>query len=383
MSCGNEVSMRLAEAEQLCSAVMEAFLAKKEGAVFREYAPVKQEDRENCFLWSYFAAGGMLYRLVKTGADEWRPAYEKIVEGFGYYRADKNTMPPEQMKYHSERGVRNGAGYGPCFFDDNIWVARNYLFAYEIFGRESYLEEAKRIVNYIYTGWNKELGGLVWNENGLTDAGTEQELERGLSANACCIIVNALLYQITGKESYLEWALRFYDFCKTTQDSDSKIYYNGVHTVIQDGVRRAGEVNRDLYGYNSGSMILADLLLYEITGQEAYRTDAFETAEAAHRAFLRQDEASGQVYYKDFIWFTAILAEGYAALGALEPDKVKPYFQVLDSSVTYAWEHFRKENGLLPHDYVTGWRQEDDYDRLLLTHSGTAEIACLTAMQGK
>ena len=33
------------------------------------------------------------------------------------------------------------------------------------------------------------LGGLVWCEQGLTDQATEQELERGLSANACCILV--------------------------------------------------------------------------------------------------------------------------------------------------------------------------------------------------
>lgn len=369
--------MQLEKAEKLCSAVMEAFYINGKESYFKEYVPDRQGDRKDCFLWSYFAVSGMLYQLIKAGGDKYCAVYSDIVEGFSHYRTDSSRMPKDQVKYHSERGEKKDGGHGACFFDDNIWVARNFLFAYEVFGKEVYLEEAKKIVNYIYTGWNPELGGLVWNENGLTDEGTEQELERGLSANACCIIVNALLYRLTGEDSYLGWAHHFYNFCKNTQDKETKIYYNGIHTVIKDGIRQEGKVNKDLYGYNSGSMILADLLLYEITGQEVYQVDAFETAEAAHRAFLRQDKTTKEAYYKDFVWFTAILAEGYVALAVYDKEKVRPYLQVLDSSVTYAWEYFKNENGLLPHDYITGWRQEDDYDRMLLTHSGTAEIACL------
>ncbi len=327
-------------------------------------------------MFPYFALSGMLYHLIKAGETKWRAAYEKVMEGFVFYRSDASKMAEGSIKYHSERGDRPGTGYAPVFFDDNIWVARNFLFAYEILQKEEYLEEAKRIVNYTYTGWNDELGGLVWNDNGLTDEGTEQELERGLSANACCIIVNAMLYQITGEEGYLNWALRFYDFCKQMQDKDTGIYYNGVHTIIKDHVRYAGEINKDLYGYNAGSMILADLLLYEITHKESYKEDAVWAAKAVHRAFLRHDEA-GREYYKDFVWFTAIQAEGYAALAQYAPDSVEEGMKTLRDSLLYAWEHYKSKEGLLPHDYVTGWRKDDDYDRMLLTQSGTAEIACL------
>ena len=90
----------------------------------------------------------------------------------------------------------------------------------------------------------------MWCEQGLTDQATEQELERGLSANACCILVNAWLYQLTGEKSYLEWADRFYQFCKQMQDPVTKIYYNGVHTLLQNSHRQAGDVNKDLYSYN-------------------------------------------------------------------------------------------------------------------------------------
>jgi hypothetical protein len=372
--------MDFSQASALYHSVLDNFYVDKEGGYFRETAPEKEGDRKTCYLWSYFAATGMIYRAYQAGMDV-LPFYRKVLDGFAYYRSA--PIGEEMIKYHSERGDVPNGGSGPCFFDDNIWVARNYLFAYEVFGDAFYLDEARRIVNYIYTGWNEELGGLVWNEKGLTADGTEQELERGLSANACCSIVNALLYRLTGQEAYLAWAQRFYDFCKTTQDPVTKIYYNGVHTLLVEGRRAAGPVNRDLYSYNSGSMILADLLLYEITGERSYYTDALAAAKAAHEAFLRQDEKSGLSYYQDFDWFTAILAEAFSALAVYDREAVRPYIGVLLQALDYSLTAFPSETGLLPHDYVTGWRKEDAYDRMLLTHSGTAEIALLLAAAGR
>lgn len=367
-------------AQAVYASVIKEFYREEDGGYFREFAPVREMDRKSCFLWSYFAVTGMMYYAVKAGMDI-LPFYKKQIDGFKFYRS--GPIGDGMVKYHSERGDTENAGYGPCFFDDNIWVARNYLFAYELLEESRYLEEAERIVNYIYTGWNQELGGLVWNENGLTPGGTRQELERGLSANACCIIVNARLYQLTKRQEYLDWAGKFYAFCSTVRDPDTGIYYNGVHTQIVDGKRKAGPVNRDLYGYNSGSMILADLLLYEITGEAGYLSDAHAAAEAAHHAFLRKDKKTGLYYYKDFDWFTAILVEGYHALAAYGKDGEMPYVETLDKAAAYAWDAFRSEAGLLPHDYVTGWRGGgDDYDRMLLTHGGTVEILFLLLSSG-
>jgi len=376
--------MEKIKALSLCNAVLQNFRIEENNTAFKEYYPVLEKDRKDCYLWAYFAAAGMLYHACKAGL-ELQADYRRLVEGFQYYRS--SPLEDGMIKYHSERGSSPGGGHGPCFFDDNIWVARNYLFAYEIFNETEYLEEARRIVTYTYTGWNEELGGLVWNENGLTPQGTVQELERGLSANACCILVNAILYRITGEKSYWDWAMLFYDFCKAIQDPETGIYYNGVHTLLQNGRRTAGEVNRDLWSYNSGSMILADLVIFEITGDKTYLEDAIKAAGAAHEAFLHRDDNTGLAYYKDFTWFLAIFAEGLSALKEYAADVVKPFLRTLEQSMTFAYETYRSPAGLLPHDYVTGWRADvdgitdcqtdPDYDRMLLTHSGTAEISCL------
>lgn len=364
-----------AQARRLYDAVMKNFLISESPMAFSEFAPRRPQDRDTCYLFSYFAAAGMMYRAIRAGEEDVREPYRKLIEGLAYYRAAQ--MPDGQSKYHSERGRTERSGHGPCFFDDNIWVARNLLCAYEIFQEPAYLEEAKKITAYTYTAWNQKLGGLVWCENGLTDQGTEQELERGLSANACCILVNAWLYQLTGEEDYLEWTLRFYRFCKQMQDPVTKIYYNGVHTLVRDGRRLAGAVNRDLYSYNPGSMILADLLLLEITGDKAYEQDAWQAAQATHEAFLRKNP-NGTREYQDFIWFTAVWAESCAELEKRDAGRVAQYRNIFEEMLQYGIRNCERLGGLIPHDCARGWRPgEDDYDRLLLTHCANAEIAFL------
>jgi len=343
------------------------------GTCMREYYPHKEGDRDSCFLWSYFAATGMLYHAVKAGYPFKKP-FKDLIDGFVYYRSEK--LDNGLIKYHSERGEGPNGGKGPCFFDDNIWTARNYLFAYEIFKEERYLQEARLITEYVGTAWNKELGGLVWNENGLSDNATVQELERGLSANACASLVNSILYKITDETKYLDWAKCYHEFCKKMQDDKTRIYYNGIHTVIKDGKRYNGEINKDMYSYNTGSMILANLELYHITGDKTYFEDAMLSSGAAYRYFIQEDEKRGLLYPKDFIWFTAILAEGWKALACEGSSRETEYLSVLKNCINYSLKYINDE-GLLPHDLVLGWRNDDDYDRMLLTHSGIAEISVI------
>ena len=368
--------MTMEDAKALCDAVLDNF--ERDGRLREFYPPLDSDPVERSFLWAHFATTGMLYYACKCGLD-YREDFRRFIDALKYFRA--RSFSDTMTKYHSGQGENPDEGHGDCFFDDNIWVARNLLFAYEMFGDPNYLKEAQRVAAYVYTGWNPDLGGLVWNERGLTPHGTAQELERGLSANACAILVSAQLYVITGEKTYLDWAHRFYDFCKTVQDPDSGIYYNGVHTLIEDGVRRAGDVNKDLYAYNSGSMILANLALYGITRDSTYVEDAVKAAKAVHEAHIRYDQA--QPYYHDFNWFFAVFMEGCHALLDYAPKTVKGIFQTLASALEYAETH-KSPAGLLPHDYITGWRgglntPTDYYDRNLLTHSGTAEIAVLVA----
>lgn len=370
--------MHAEPARALVDAVITAY--DKGEARLLEWYPPSDGDRTSCYLWSYFATTGMLYQAIRAG-ETLQPRFRELIDGFVHYRSAGSG--DGMAKYHSERGAAAGAGHGPVFFDDNIWVARNLLWAYEVLGDQEYLVEAERVAAFVYSAWDDELGGVSWNEAGLGPAGTEQELERGLSANACCILVSAALHRLTGRDDYLVWAHRFREFCLTTLDPETGIYFNGVHTRIVDGRRMRGEINRDLYSYNSGSMILADLALFDLTADPALVDDAVRTAATAHETFLRLDDADGTRSYQDFVWFLAILAEGFLEL--LERGLVGPeVFDVFRESIEGASRH-RSADGLLPHDHAAGWRTGDDadYDRMLLTHAGTAEIAELLVVAGR
>ena len=345
----------------------------------REYYPNKEDEVSTAYLWSYFGALGMMYQMSRLfPADiNVREEYKAMLNNLAYYKnANSNDL---MAKYNSGRGTSLNNGVGDIFFDDNIWVARNMLFAYEVFGDADYLTEAIKVTNFIYTGWNEEIGGLAWNENGLGTNATPQELERGLSANACSIIVNAELYQLTQDENYLNWAVKFYDFCKQMQNSDTGIYYNGIHTVVKpDGTRINGSVNKDLYAYNTGSMILADLLLYDITGEEDYYTDAKKAAAISHNIFVK--EADDIKYYKGYPWFTAILIEGYEALFQYDGDFTKPFIEVLKNSLDYACGRYTDNNGMLPGNLGTGFNDNYAEDRQLLTQAAYAEMYALLAL---
>jgi hypothetical protein len=72
--------------------------------------------------------------------------------------------------------------------------------------------------------------------------------------------------------------------------------------------------------------------------------------------------------------------ESYYALYPYDAETVKPYIEVFQKSIDYAYENYKNEHGLLPHNYATGFATNNSNDRSLLTQSGTAEIYVLLAL---
>lgn len=345
------------------------------------------------YLWSNFSGVGMQYYMCRLYPDDnvQKDTFRKMINNFLYFRqSDSSSNAAENsVKYHSARGTAVDSGYGDCFFDDNIWVARNYLRAYEILGDQWYLEEAIRINNWVLSGWNNELGGIVWSEVGLTQNANAQHLERGLSANACGIIVNAQLSELAAtdseKEFYLAWAERFYAFCKRMQNTpDSYDYWNGIHTVIENGVFKDGDINRVHYSYNSGSMILANLALYDCTTDDKkraeYMDDALKTADAANKTFnLYDDINTKKHYYQGDPWFAAILNEAYYELYRHKQPAADNYMELFAENVRTAYSNRDGETGLCPYQAVWGvsWDRNESF---VIHQIGFAEQAVLTAL---
>ena len=348
--------------------------------------------QQSGFLWSNFSGVGMQYYVCKLYPDDakQKEIFRRMIYNFQFFRQSnpENNKAENSVKYHSARGNRINGGYGDCFFDDNIWVARNYLRAYEILGDEWYLEEAIRVNNWVLSGWNNELGGIVWSEVGLTDQANEQHLERGLSANACGIMVNAMLSQLVEspdqKEFHLNWAKQFYSFCKKMQNTpNSYDYWNGIHTIIENGVRKDGDVNRVHFSYNSGSMILANLLMYECAEDEAekkaYMDDALKTAAAAKKTFYVLDSNTKKMYYQGDPWFAAILNEAYYELSKYDSKVGGRYLETFTKNVEIAYSNRDKRTKLCP--YQAPWEVTWDKNESYVIHQiGFAQQAVIAAL---
>lgn len=373
--------------------------AVKGGAKDRAYINYKEyhNTTQSGFLWTNFSAVGMQYYVCKLYPDdaEQKDIFEKMINNFRYFRQSNpnSNAAANSVKYHSGRGNSFHTGNGTCYFDDNIWVARNYLRAYEILGDEWYLEEAIRVNNWVLSGWNNELGGIVWSEEGLGENANEQHLERGLSANACSIMVNAELAALAktaeDKAFYLGWAEKFYTFCKQMQNKPiSYDYWNGIHTVIVNGVRKNGDINKAHYAYNSGSMILANFALYRVTTDEAkkaeYLEDAIGTAKAAKRTFNTTDAQTRTRYYKHDPWFAAILCEAYYEMAEFDRELADSYMDSFAKNAKYAFDNRDSKTGLLPYQstklYGTLGRNDEHWG---IHQIGTVQQAVLAALYEK
>lgn len=105
----------------------------------------------------------------------------------------------------------------------------------------------------------------------------------------------ALLYKYTGEASHLEWAEKIFAWTRDTLKNKSLgTYY--------DDIDRAGVIGTAQFTYNSGCMLSAASLLYDITKKEEYLSEVRETAEGAVRCL--RSRASARRRAANFIRIT-------------------------------------------------------------------------------
>ena len=380
---------------------------------------------QQSYLWPHFCTLIMQYRMVQLDPSEENISlYKQLLDGMEYFRnAGTPIIGTGPIKYNSGRSSSVASGRGDVFYDDNIWVARGFMLAYETYNNlaeiteevdlkaeyeanaATYKDRAKRVTDFVNSGWSTELGGLYWNETGATGANPSADaLERGLSANGASIILNAWVHKTFSEDSnfedadgkeYIEWAYDFYEFCNRLQDPVSYIYYNGIHTVINGGNREDGEINRALYAYNSGSMILADIYLYEVTQEEDHLVNARRSAAIAFEVYCADfEEGMGISNLTNDPWFDSVLVDAFQELYPYDKGNVSVYLDKYAKSFDYGYVNGMDKNeefagtksitGLLPTNVISGFAAEVNLDafvrdRSALTQSGNTDMIIMIA----
>lgn len=380
------------------------------------------------YLWPYTEqvsmVNGILLTMEKTDEDyQFFSDYLKdLLEGLRYYRvssvrfsgtqawenadcylADYGESDGTENAYAIYNSGRNGnakdsvanADIGGIFFDDNIWVAKEFYYAYINLGDVKYFNEAVNIVNWIVgEGYEetKGLNGIYWKwsakfqfdykaNGGLSD-------DNHASLNACSSAPTAMMlakiYR-TLEESedlktkfssaygdYLKKAQNIYEFCyQTLRNPESGCIRDKI--FLKEGFENLTDINKQIelidaqeLPYNTGTFMTAGAELYNISVQQGktalatvYKSRDEKVAADADRQFANTQVVQGEYSYNSNSWFTSFLLEGFIDLSE-SVTECENYIEHMRSALDYAWKNNRSEDGLVCPAWIQGWSAFND-----------------------
>lgn len=313
------------------------------------FAKEKLIGNDKAFLWPYGGfteAVASQFELYRD--EESEKIYRDTLQGIYPYQVCRDDG---LLAYAAANG-----GSGDVYYDDNVWLAIIFHNSFYSLKDEKWLELSERITEFCYSGWDDKLGGGVyWQENNKTSKNT--------CINAPLAKISAQLYKATGKEKYLEWSKKLYDWTKETLMDPSDYIYN-------DNISLEGKITTWKFAYNTGCMIGAAAHLYDITKDEKYLDDAKKSADSALNGGFG-NWVDGVYKVRDTNpWFNTWLLDGYMALYEVYPKD--DYILSFASAVADAVENATTPSGFIHKD----WASPDYPDEKvhLLDQSGTARI---------
>ena len=234
----------------------------------------------------------------------------------------------------------NSAPQSDRFYDDNVWLGIDFTDLYLLTKEKKYLDKALEIWAFVESGMDEKLGdGIYWCE--------QRKESKNTCSNAPSVVYLAKLYEATKENKYLSQAEDLY---KWTQQN----LIDWTDHVYFDNINLKGEVDKRKYAYNTGQMIQAGALLYKLTKNKQYLTDAQNAAKGGFNHFFydEKDKDSGKslkILQTSNNWFIAVMMRGYVEL--YHVDKNKLYLDAFQKNLDHAWEHMRESNGLFNKDW--------------------------------
>ncbi|QNL49405.1 AGE family epimerase/isomerase [Olivibacter sp. SDN3] len=313
-----------------------------------------EEPNKYAYLWPYsgtFSAVNVL--LQTTGQKRYHVLLdETILPGLEHY-FDNKRAPAGYASY---------IGTAPAsdrFYDDNIWLGIDFTELYAHTEEQKYLDKAKVIWDFVMSGMDDKLGGgIYWCEQKKTSKNT--------CSNAPAAVLALKLFQVTGDSVYFSHGKELYEWTQQQlQDNSDYLYF--------DNVSLDGKIGKAKFPYNSGQMLQAAALLYQLTGENHYLTEAQNIAQSSYQYFFSSFETEdGQQFRllkKSDVWFIAVMLRGFVEL--YNVDQNKTYISVFKENLTYAWNHMREEDGLFNKDWSG---QEKEEKKWVLTQAAMVEM---------
>ncbi len=352
-------------------------------------------DIESC--WGYCGLLSLSYKMAILDKKNIGRC-EKVVEGLRYFR--RETADGKFNGYGVWRNNLKDKSTAGVSYDDDMWLARDLIGLYELTGKIKYLDLAKEIADFIIEyafvdldpqmfrdyGFTVDeatpLGGFYWNED-------HQALHA--CSNGPAVQLLAALYRLTGNQTYLQHAVKSYNFLQYLVKPEGVLFDLMVFEKDSEN-NITGIIHPDgpPYSYNSGSPITGAVELYRATGETKYLDTAKYWAKSADAFFAKDSSVAGvKSYPVGNVWFNLILLNGYTALAPYDAQNSAIYIGHMQSSIDYAYDHYlsagdgRLYGRFLPGDWVNGWGDKNPKEMWVLDASSQAEIYATMAVYEK
>ena len=303
------------------------------------------------FLWPFSGVFSATNVLMKVPAlkSKYQKYQDSLVIGVEQYH-DKLRVPPGYQAYpvKLEKADR--------YYDDNGLVGIDYMESYFNTKNPLYLQRAKDTFKFILSGWNNDLGGGVTWLEGHND-------QKPACTNGMATLTALKIYQASREPYYLDQSKKFYIWMyNTLRDSTG---------VIANDIRTNGKVNRTFWTYNTGSLIEAAVILYQLTHEKQYLLQAQQLAADSYRHFSMVPHDKNLTLHIDLPWFVTVLFRGYEAL--YHADGNRKYIAAVEKDLNYAWENTRDKYGYTSHSW-TADASEMNKPKWLLDEACVAEL---------
>jgi predicted alpha-1,6-mannanase (GH76 family) len=323
-------------ASRVYNDVVKKYFSIPASNLFLESYPAQSGDPKQAYFWPYTGVFTGAVLLKKTGASV---DLQKLNEGLEAFW-DASRLPAG----YQSAPVADGAA--DRYYDDNGTVGLNLIEAYELTKDVNYLNKAEACLLFTMSGESSdEGGGLFWCEQYRTNNISHPFTIKATNATAFAASLALKVYQYRQKQEYLDFAKRMYQWNMTKmQDPGDKQFWNDISLATHT-------VNTTKWTYNVGEMLTAACLLYRITQDGAYLSDAKTMARASYDYFTRPVRDLGRFFPDHDPWFNAILFRGYLDLYAIEPAVATEYINTFIKNTDYAWEHARTKEGFFYEDW--------------------------------
>jgi predicted alpha-1,6-mannanase (GH76 family) len=303
-------------------------------------------DGSNALINSFWNANGQYFNTDNNGNTSfqyWPNAHALDVLIDAYLRTNDTTYSSYFEKWFVGVKARNGNSWNNDYYDDMEWNALALLRAWKATGDVRYKDATLELWGYIKQGWNEQAGGGITWKKGM-------EYSKNACSNGPAAILAARLYQEFGNTEDREWAIKIYNWLKST-------LVNTNNGMVYDNIdANTGVIKKEwVFTYNQGTYIGAAIELHKIFNEKAYLNDAVIAADytissLVENSILKSEgTGDGGLFKGIFIrYFTQLIQQE-----RLDATAQRRYLQFMKLNAETLWNQGTQKPGTL---FGPNWR---------------------------